>query len=646
MKNGSRSVVRTILMAFSLSGALVLAGCGGGGGGTAASTPPAPTALISGVAATGAPITPAMNGVVTIQDSASPANSTSTPTDANGSYAFTAAQLSGWTAPYMLEIKYAVGGVNYTLHSAATASDLTSGSATINITPLTDLVIANLAGDVAENVFKNKAYSTILTPAALSAGAAALRAQLAPVLSTMGVSATVDLLHDSFKADGTNLDAVLDALKVTQDPTTRTATITNRLDGSSITDDMTKTNTEVMSTPSSTVPVTDLQAITAYFNSFSAEMAKAPSATDPALLAFFDQTGFKQDGKNLGAFLQEITSNPTVTGGALTLSDVTLGTTPSWAAAAVPSTAQASYQASFEVTMNKAKNSREKFIVYKDSTGKWVALGNQMLAQARMEVLETNGFNSSGTGTRVTCSGLWPQVNDRGGLGISFAVVNGPGLPSTGLLLFSDANSGTASGDLTIAAGAPSTYAGTATAAMGTQACGFSSLYPLQDADIANAMSGSTMGGSAMSASAWTYTIDLYKDGTPGTPSLANGTKIATYTTTLAAPPLTSTQLSAAMFVSGETATPAPLSLANSNTSAVGSSTISWTAPTASGLDASNVGIWVNNNTPGGNAWTDKDIAGDATSVTLAVPQVAGATNAGVTIDYIDDAFRHYWTAF
>ena len=628
----SKFVIRSVLMAVSLSGALLLAGCGGGGGGTATSTPVTPTALISGVAAAGAPITPAMNGVVTIQDSASPAHSTSTLTDANGNYSFTAAQLSGWATPYMLEIKYDVGGVNYSLHSAATASDLTSGSATINITPLTDLVIANLAGDVAENVFKNKAYSNILTPKALSDGAAALRAQLAPVLTAMGVSATVDLLHDSFKADATNLDAVLDALKVTQDPATRTATITNRMDGSSLTDDLTKPNTTALPAPASTVPVTDLQAITAYFNNFSAEMAKAPSATDPALLAFFDQAGFKQDGQNLPKFLQQITSNPTVAGGALTLSDITLDATPTWAKTTVPASAVASYQVSFKVTLNKAPNSREKFILYKDDTGKWLALGNQKVARAQIEVLETNGFNNSGTATRVTCSGLWPQINDRGGLGVRFAVVKGPGLPSAGLLLFSSVTSGTPGGDFAIAAGDPSTYAGTATPAMSSQACGFDSLYPLQDKAI-----------TAMSGVALTYTIDLYQDGT--TPTLANGTKIASYTTTLDAPPLTSTQLSAALFPSAETASPALMTMASSSM-AKGSSTISWTAPTASGLHASNVGIYVSNNSPGGNAWTDMDLAEDATSATIAVPQVAGATNAGVTIDYVDDAFRQYWASF
>ena len=328
-------------MTFSLSGALVLAGCGGSSGGTAAVTPASPT-LISGVAGTGGPITPAMNGVVTIQDSASPAHTATTPTDANGNYSFTAAQLASWNAPYMLEINYKVGGVDYNLNSAATASDLTSGSATINITPLTDLVIANLAGTIAANVFKNQStYTSQLTATALAAGASALAAQLQPILAAEGVSASVDLFRTSFTANGTGIDAVLDALKVTQDPATKTATITSRLDGSTITNVLGTTNTATLAAPATTVPVTDLQAITSFFGSFSTGMTNAPAPTDPALLAFFDQTNFLQDGKQLAAFLQQVTTDPTILGGILSFRDITLDTVPTWVTT-VPSSATAS----------------------------------------------------------------------------------------------------------------------------------------------------------------------------------------------------------------------------------------------------------------------------------------------------------------
>jgi len=636
MKHDSKFHIRTILTTISLCGVLVLAGCGGGG--TAAA--PAATPLISGVAAAGAPITPAMNGVVTIQDSASPAHTATTPTDANGAYSFTSTQLSGWTAPYMMEVDYKVAGVDYNLHSAATASDLTSGSATINITPLTDLVIANLAGTIASNVFKNQAtYASQLTSSALAAGASALAAQLQPILAAEGVSASVDLFRTSFTPNGTGIDAVLDALKVTQDPTTNTATITSRLDGSTVTDTLGTTNTATLPAPATVVPVTDLQAITSFFSSFSTEMTTAPAANDPALLAYFDQTNFLEDGQSLAKFLQQVTTNPTVLGGTLSFGNIVLDTVPSWVTT-VPSTASASYKVHFSVFTGGYPNSRNEFIMYKNSSGNWIALGNQKVARATVEALETNGSNGTLT-TRVSCTGLWPQVNDKGGTGINFAVVTGPGLPAAGLLLYADVN-GVNGSDFTLAAGGPSTYAGTATppATTNLNSCGFSSLYPLTD--------DTTIGNIA--ASPMKYTIKLYKDGS-GTPSYTNpgNTLVATYGPTLTAAPLTNVQLNSALFASAESATPNILTLAAGSTA--GSTTVSWTAPTASNISASSVNLWVGNSSASPTSANTygtitADVAGDATSASLAVPLVPNANYAGVTIDYMDTLFREYWTAF
>jgi len=635
VKTELRYVIRAILTAASVAGALVLAGCGSSSSGTPtpADNPTTPTILISGVAATGGPITPAMNGVVTIQDSASPAHTASTPTDGNGVYSFTAAQLSGWTTPFLMEINYKLAGVEYNLHSAATETDLTSGSATINITPLTDLVIANLAGTIASNVFKNQStYVNQLTSTALSAGAQALAAQIAPVLAAQGVSSSVDLFRQSFSADGTGLDAVLDALKVTQDPVTNTATITNRLDGSAITNDLTTTNTNVLPTPTVTVPVTDLQAITAGFNNFSTVMAGAPAADDAALLAFFDETNFRQDGQDLALFLQEVTTDPQILGGTLSFSDISLSPVPS--GVTVPAGASASYKVNFTVLFSGFPNSREEFIAYKNASGNWILMGNQRIASARVGVLETSG--STFSSTRTTCTGLYPEISDDGGTsGANFAVVTGPGLPAAGVLLFKTA-SGINGNDFIIAAGDPTTYAGTATAPMmdNITNCGFSSLYPLSDAAIAEIV-----------ASSMTYTVKLYQDG-PNPPNFAGATLLASYTSTLPAPPLTSTQLSSALFVTAGSATPSILSLATGSTA--GTTTISWTAPTATGLFATAASIFVNdsNGVDGLNESVFQNIAGTATSTSLAVPLLANANGAGVTINYMDNSFRTYWTAF
>ena len=631
-------------LASTALAALLTACGGGGGGGTAGVAPTAPTALISGVAATGAPITPAMNGVVTIQDSASPAHTATTPTDANGAYSFTAAQLSGWSAPYMLEVDYKVGGVDYNLNSAATASDLTSGAATINITPLTDLVIANLAGTIAANVFKNQAtYASKLTSTALAAGASALAAQIAPVLAAQGVSASVDLFRTSFAANGTGVDGVLDSLKVTQDPVTNTATITSRLDGSTVTDALGAANPTPLPTPATTLPpVTDLQAITNYFASFSTEMTKAPAPSDPVLLAFFDQTNFKQDGQSLAKFLQQITTNPVILGGILSFDDITLDAVPTWVTT-VPSTATVSYKVYFTVLAGGMPQSRDEFIMYKNSSGNWIALGNQTVAKVRVQALETSGpvYNGATTPTRVTCTGLFPNVNDQGGIGINFAVVTGPGLPAGGLLLFANQNNVATNNDFVLAAGGPSTYNGTATVAATTNinTCGFSSLYPMTDTAI----------GSIASAASMQYTVKLYKDLVAGTPNAATATLVATYGPILSEAPLTSTQLKSSLFVSAESATPNIATLAAGATA--GNTTISWTAPTAPELYAQSADIFVGNNsatTSNANTYgnVNGNVAGNATTATLAVPLVTGANYAGVTIEYMDDSFRRYWTSF
>lgn len=632
MRHDLRHAVGSIPVILAILGAVLLAGCGGGGSssGTLAVAPA--TTVISGVAATGAPITPAMGGVVTIQDSASPAHTATTPTDANGFYSFTSDQLTGWSPPYIMEVNYKVARVAYNLHSAATASDLTSGSATINITPLTDLVIANVAGDIAANVFKTQStYASKLTPAALTAGATALATQLAPVLNAQGVSASVDLFRQSFTANGTGLDAVLDTLKVTQDAATKTAVITNRLDGSSVTNDLTKSNTATLPALAGSVSLTDLQAITAVFNNFAALMLKAPAPTDPTLLAFFDQVNFKFNGGGLAQFLQEVTSDPTLLAGTSSSGDITLGPVPTWVTT-VPTNATASYRVKYTDFTSGFPIDRQEYIMYKNSSGNWITLGNQKVAKVKVRALAISGSPiGSPTSTPVNCTGLWPQISDDGGIGINFAVVTGPALPTAGLLLFAPGANGE---EFVVAAGDPSTYAGTATVGAGgkTNNCRFNrSIYPLTDTAIAT-----------IAASPMTYTAKLYKDLVAGKPNAATATLVASYEATLPAAPLTNAQLTSSLFPTAATATPAILGLATGATAAT--TTISWTAPTTTGLFVTGVGIEVWNSSA--STETQRDLFGNVTSTSIAVPQLANATNAGIKIDYVDNLYRAYWTGF
>lgn len=600
-------------VAFGASLAMLLVACGGGSGSTSVAPPPAsPSATaISGTAASGAPITAAMNGVVTLKDSSAPAKTVSTPTDANGKYSFTPAQIQGFSAPFMLEIAYDVGGANYYLHSAVTAEDAASGNATINITPLTDLVIANLGHEIAAKIFANGNYSSLLTKTALDAGVTALDSVLQPVLLQLGVSSSVDLLRQSFAANGQGLDAVLDALKVTVDPATQAEIITNRLNNTSVSGTLSAPPTTPL-TAGTTNNVTDLQAIITIFNNFTTVMATAPSPSSAALLAFFDQTHFKEDGQGLPTFLQQITSNPVIAGGALAFSDIVLKSVPSWVTT-VPSGATA-YDVSFTVLQNKAPSGPNDFIVYA-SQGTWLVLGNQRVAKTDFSPFE-------GDNNGAMCTGINFGVNDKGGLGLNYAVVTGPGLPTAGVLLFSTG----VQNSFNVAAGGPTTYNGTSTP-MATTSCGYN-IYVMSDAQILT-----------ITTLPAVYTVKLYKDN--GTPSnLADDILVATYTTEVLAAPLQSAALTSALFASGITATPTMLSAAPTG----GTVQISWTAPTATGLYASALNLYLCN--ASGCQNLDQNLASNATSTTISVPLTTGAiTGDGGTVEYTDSVFRSLWTS-
>src|SRR5204863_377762 len=81
-----------------------------------------------------------------------------------------------------------------------------------------------------------------------------------------------------------------------------------------------------------------------------------PAPTSAALLAFFDQASFKEDGRNLQAFLQEITSNPVIAGGSLAFTDLVLESVPSWVST-VPS-GMTAYDVSFTVLQNTTPTER------------------------------------------------------------------------------------------------------------------------------------------------------------------------------------------------------------------------------------------------------------------------------------------------
>ena len=172
-----------------LGGAVsILAACGGGGGGSAS----APGAALSGLAATGAGVA---NASVTAKcASGAPLSGT---TDANGSYTLV---LDGRTLPCMVQVT----GVtpNVTLHSFAQ----TAGR--VNITPITDLIVAKALGSDPATTFASYGAASGIT---IENGLAAAKTYVATQTSAIAGSAIADPLTGTFSVGDAD-DKILDAL--------------------------------------------------------------------------------------------------------------------------------------------------------------------------------------------------------------------------------------------------------------------------------------------------------------------------------------------------------------------------------------------------------------------------------------------------
>ena len=159
----------------------VVSGCGDGGGDSTSSN------TLSGTAATGA----AMQGKVRVRGQ----QQLITPDiadniNADGSFSVTLEDADGNTLspPYIIQATPRGGGSGETLYSAAT----TTGQ--VNVTPLTNIILANAVGGPPEAAFAAPPDSSVLTSAALDQAEASLESLLG--ISDQGI----DLMRGSFKA--------------------------------------------------------------------------------------------------------------------------------------------------------------------------------------------------------------------------------------------------------------------------------------------------------------------------------------------------------------------------------------------------------------------------------------------------------------
>lgn len=213
MKKNLRQLVP---LAAACAATFMLAACGGGSSNPADPAPPvvpvvpAPATTVSGTAAVGAPVA----GSVVAIDSKGKV-SVAVNTGAGG--AFTV-DVAGMTAPFFLSITGTSGGKQVTMHSIATAA-----GQTVNITPLTDLIVSTASGQpggtalatvcapVANTVSAacTTALATAATQQRLDAAVAAVVAMIKPINT-----GNTNPLTGAFVANGTGMDAVLDQILV------------------------------------------------------------------------------------------------------------------------------------------------------------------------------------------------------------------------------------------------------------------------------------------------------------------------------------------------------------------------------------------------------------------------------------------------
>ncbi len=428
---------RLSAIAIAVSGAILLSACGGGGGGGSGTA--APSTVISGTAAAGSPII----GKVTIKDSLGAQKTVDI--EADGKYHI---DVAGMTAPFLFRAAGTVGGRDVALVSAATSADVGN---TINITPFTDLIVANIAGMAAEQYFTTGTPSAAtLTAAELSTATATLTARLKPVLDAMGVAASIDLLRTAFSADRSGLDAVMDVVKVSVDPLTAQATIKNLITAAEIHDDLaSKTDASALPTPTTAeqaaikAAVTDLGQIEAIFklinSSFSTEIPSGAKLV--SLLALFDP-----DFLDFGQNLEQLMS----TGGILNAENV--GVTLSNPVIVKRSTDGTIMWVRFRYKNdNYGEDGSETMAFRKDASGNWRALGNRQLGETSIKSVNARNL-WAGQYTYQRNMEFW--VSNDTHSSVQYVGITGPGLPGAwtlnghavnGLVLARSASSGASS---------------------------------------------------------------------------------------------------------------------------------------------------------------------------------------------------------
>ena len=188
-------MLRKAIAAAALITVGIIAGCGSSGGTPAVTS----ASTVSGVAATGAP----MSGTAYLKDSTGNPEMSTPINPQTGTFAF---DVSGKTPPFMIR--------------AGSLYSISGGSGTANINPLSNLMVANTAGfanmSTMNSFYKNPNGTTMQTMFSnMSTARQHMRQAMGPLLNTYGV-ANADPISAPFTI-GQGLDRMFDDVKMTID---------------------------------------------------------------------------------------------------------------------------------------------------------------------------------------------------------------------------------------------------------------------------------------------------------------------------------------------------------------------------------------------------------------------------------------------
>lgn len=567
MRNGISRRWLAAIRLFVL--ALFVSGCSGGGGGGGSATTDASATSLSGTVASGS----AVVGNVLVKDSAG-----TTRSGAIGTAGAYQVNVAGMAAPFLLQAQGLVGNRSVTLYSAATAADI---GHTVNITPLTDLMVAMVAHETARSYFTAGNFASI-DSSALATAQGIVQTQLQPVSTALGLATAIDFWHDSFAANHAGMDAMLDLLH--EAPAgTNSLMFTNQADGSSITCDVASgTFSGALTAGNVAAYMNAMQQIAGRFQSLSQFFATGlPNPTDPGLQALFDPTHFMHDGENLPAFL----GGQQLVGMQITSIDLEdLG----------PTQAHVGY-------VWQADGLTRHGEMYLNRPGsQWLLAGNQHDVDVTLTAASYRPSTMSGSMMMPSAprSGFEFALSDPGSVGASYAIVTGPGLPTStggvnghgaGVLLFKNA-----SGSFQIAA-LGATYNATQTQGI-TSPIDF---YALSDTQIGNLADNTP------------YMVNVY-DG--------SNTLLGTYTMTMVKPPDLAAGLAPANFP--VLTTPSNWMMMGQNG---GTASVSWTLPSGYQPDELRVEQW---GTAGEMTVGGPDIVSTAMTATMMLPAYSGTLSS------------------